>query len=143
MSSISDSKKERPIMVLDASNQILGRLASHAAKQALLGREVIVVDCDKAIILGRKRSIINEYKESRQRGGASLNGPNFPKHSERLMKRTIRGMLHYNHGRGKAAFKRIKCFSKVPIEYESIKKSIPIKKVKTKSISLNELSKEI
>lgn len=130
-------------LVVDAENAVLGRLASFVAKQALLGKEVAVVNSDKAIVTGRKRMVIEEYKISRQRGGSSLKGPNFPKHADRLLKRTIRGMLHYNHGRGKEAFKRIKCYIGVPKEFESSKKHSFSREIKTQIITLNELGKEL
>jgi large subunit ribosomal protein L13 len=139
----TENQMERPKLVIDASDMVLGRIASYVAKQALLGKEVSVVNCENAVVLGRKRSIIDEYKEARQRGGSSLNGPNFPKHSDRLMKRTIRGMLHYNHGRGKEAFKRIRCYIGVPKELESLKQKIPGKQLMTKSMTLKEVSREL
>ena len=95
------------IFVIDASNTVLGRVASSAAKKAVLGYNVKVVNCKEAIISGRRQNVLKEYRLARGRGGSSLNGPNFPKESFRIMKRTIRGMLNYSHGKGKEAFKRV------------------------------------
>lgn len=134
---------ERPTIVIDAAHAVLGRLASFAAKQALLGKKVIVVNCGEAIVTGNRDNILKEYRVARQRGGASLNGPNFPKHSERLVKRTIRGMLYFRHGRGKDAFKRIICYNHVPKEYESSKKEMAKRTIMTNSIKISEISKII
>src|SRR5690349_5223962 len=104
---IAKEKKEseRQQIVVDVTDAILGRVASFIAKQALLGKKVIVVNCDNALVSGQRRMIINEYHISRVRGGTSLNGPHFPKHPERLMKRTVRGMLSYTQQRGLDALK--------------------------------------
>ena len=49
--------KENQI-VLDATATAAGRVASYASKQALLGNKVFVVNCDKAIVTGNKRSVV-------------------------------------------------------------------------------------
>lgn len=138
--------KEHKTIVIDANNAVLGRLASYVAKQSLLGNKVIVVNCNEAVITGRRAGIIEEYRESRARGGSSQKGPNFPKEAFRIVKRTVRGMLSYKQGRGEAALKRVICYNDIPKEYESSKKSIEIvsadnKKVKT--LNLGELSRII
>jgi large subunit ribosomal protein L13 len=131
-------------IVIDATGARLGRLASFAAKQALLGKDVVIVNCKAAIVTGHKRSVIDEYKITRQRGGSSLNGPHFPQSPEKIIKRTVRGMLSYKQGRGLVALKRIICHTNVPAEFEQIKKPfIAQKPTLAKSISLADLSKEI
>ena len=134
---------EKEKVVIDAGEGILGRIASYAAKQALLGKSVIIINCHNALITGRRRTSIREYGEIRRRGGASLKGPFFPKHSERLMKRTVRGMLNYQQARGLEAFKRILCYPNVPEEYKNSKKIIFKTDTKAKTMSLQDLSKEI
>ena len=130
-------------IIIDATDGIMGRVASYAAKQALLGKEVIILNCEKLQITGRKRTTIEEYKIKRQRGGSSLRGPHFPKQAEKIMKRTVRGMLPYKQARGLEAFKRILCYDGVPKEYESAKKITLVRELKARAISLGELSKEI
>ncbi len=130
-------------LIIDATNATLGRLSSFAAKQALLGKEIIIVNCKKAIITGNKSSIAKEYYESRARGGHSLKGPNFPKAPERIVKRTIRGMLSYKQGRGREALKRIMCYNEIPQEYLAEKKILAGKEKNVNTISLEELSKLI
>lgn len=130
-------------IVVDAANGILGRVASFAAKEALKGKNVIVLNCSEAVITGNERTTISIYHTKRARGGSSLKGPFFPKHPDRLMKRTIRGMLPYKKERGLLAFKRIKCFSDAPKEYEKAGKISLNSNPQSKNISLGELSKEI
>jgi large subunit ribosomal protein L13 len=130
-------------IVIDASKCVLGRVASYAAKQALLGKKIIIVNCEEVILTGRKKSIIEEYNSARRRGGSSLKGPFFPNIPEKLVKRTIRGMLSYTKQRGLGALKRIKCYNKILKEHEADKKIVLTKEKKTKTIKLNELSKRI
>ena len=135
---------QREVLVVDASNAQLGRLASFAAKQALLGKRVVVVNASLCLISGGKRMIISEYKEARGRGGNSLNGPNFPKDSQRILKRTIRGMLRFRHGRGKDAFDRIRIHENVPKEFESSKMTKFEKKdMLARTMTLGDLAGEI
>lgn len=130
-------------IVIDASGSVLGRLSAFAAKQALLGKSIVIVNCEKAIITGRKRFIVENYKEKRQRGGSSQKGPHFPQDSFRIIKRTVRGMLPYKQQRGLVAFKKIMCYNSVPKEYESAKKITLSRNLKAKSLSLAEVSKEL
>lgn len=139
----SKTNEVKPELVIDASNSVLGRIASYVAKQALLGKNVVVLNCDNILLTGRKRMVIDEYNIARRRGGTSLNGPHFPKHTDRLMKRTVRGMLSYTQERGLLALKRVICYPNVPAQYESVKKVSIQRPVKTKTMSLGELSKEI
>lgn len=131
-------------IVIDGTGAILGRLASYAAKQSLLGKEVVIVNCDKIIIAGSRRNIIEEWSHAARRGGHSLKGPFVPrKNTERMVKRTIRGMLSYKQARGLAAWKRIRCHPSVPAEYEAAKKLTLVRPIKNQTVQLSELSKVI
>ena len=136
-------KSKKADVVIDAKNAILGRLSSYVAKQALLGKEIAVVNCNEVVITGKPRTTISEYKEMRSKGGAALKGPFFPKIPEKVVKRTIRGMLSYKQGRGNSALKKIKCYNEVPSEYEGSKMITAGKEKTTKTIKLKELHKEI
>lgn len=143
---IAQNNTNVKVLVIDGENTILGRLCSYAVKQALLGKEVAIVNCEKVVVSGRRGNIVDEYNVSRRRGGHSLKGPFFPRHPERLVKRTVRGMLQYKEGRGAAAFDRIKCYDLVPKEFESQKKvikEISAENKKVKTMSLAEIYKVI
>ncbi len=137
------SEIKRPKTIIDATNASLGRLASYAAKQALLGKEIVIVNCSEAVITGNRKMIISEYLVTRQRGGSSMRGPFFPKQPERIVKRTIRGMLPHRQGRGEAAMQRIMCYNHTPQEYKDSKKILAGKEKTTTTLKLSELSKEI
>jgi len=130
-------------MNIDATNLILGRVASFAAKKALLGETINIVNCEKAVITGYKKALLIEFKRKRERGIPSK-GPFYPRSPEKIVKRTIRGMLPYKQEKGKKAFKRIRCYVGVP---ENIKNTETIKiadinKLPTlKYLKLEEISK--
>ena len=130
-------------IVIDGKNAILGRLASYTAKQLLLGKEVRVVNCDEVVVSGNHSSIVREYSEARKKGGASLQGPHFPREPEKIVKRTIRGMLPYKQGRGETGFKMVKCYNGVPSELEKVKKIVSGKEKKIKTIKLKDLGDHI
>lgn len=130
--------------IIDATGSIFGRLCSFAAKKALEGNEVIIVNSEKTAITGNKQNIIEEYGEIRKKGGHSLKGPKYSRVPYKMLKRGIRGMLpDFRKGIGKQAFKRIKCYDGIPKEFEN-KRTIkmPILK-KVKYIGLEELSERI
>ncbi|MBI3334242.1 50S ribosomal protein L13 [Candidatus Pacearchaeota archaeon] len=131
------------MIIIDASNTVLGRLASYVAKQALLGKEVIVVNCEQAVVTGGRRMIIKEYQTLVYRGGHSLKGPFHNKsHAEQFVKRTIRGMLSYKQGRGAAAFGRIKCYTSVPKAY-SAEKKISLPQAVHSTMTIKEVMQEL
>ena len=108
-------------MIIDATNHIAGRIASLAAKSALLGESVEIINCEKAYITGSRENVLAKYKRKRAMG-APATGPFFPRQSHMMLKRIIRGMLPYKTDRGLKAFKRIKCHHGVP---ESLKNKKP------------------
>ena len=107
-------------MIIDATNLILGRFAAFATKKALLGETIEIVNCEKAIITGKKENIRLKYKSRRERG-IPAKGPFFPRVSDRLVRRAIRGMLPYKQEKGKTAFARIKCHIGVPAIFKDKK----------------------
>lgn len=131
------------MLIIDASDAPLGRLASYAAKQALLGKSIVVLNCESALVSGRKSSIIKTYKTKRARRSFLLKGPHFPKTPERIVKRTIRGMLPYKQERGRLALKRIICYNNTPRDYENSSKIRLQKILNIKTITLKELSQDI
>lgn len=130
-------------IVIDADNVVLGRLASYVAKQALLGKEVSVLNCEKAVVSGSRRIIVAKYHTLRTKGGSSLKGPIFPTLPARMVKRTIRGMLSHKQGRGADAFKRIKCYEGIPKEFAESKKQNIAQSNGMLSMTLAEISEEL
>jgi len=101
-----------PIYV-DAEGHVAGRLSSWVAKKALEGKDVVVVNSEKAIIIGSKRDIIMDFSAKYARG-EMYRGPFYPRMPDQILRRIIRGMLPYNKARGRIAFRRVKTYIGVP-----------------------------
>ncbi len=131
-------------IIIDANEAIFGRLCSYAAKQALEGNDVIIVNCENAIISGNKKDIIKKHQILKAKGGFSQKGPRYSKIAYKILKRGIRGMLpDHRKGIGRIAFKRVICYDKIPEELRN-KKMIKMKKIKhDKYIKLEELCNKL
>ena len=128
--------------LIDGKGAILGRLASYVAKETLKGEEIIILNCDQVIITGNKKNIEESFHEKRSRVGSSQKGPKHSKSSEKIVKRTIRGMLpEHRFGRGREAFKRIKCYVRIPKEFQESKTIKAGKGKPFKFITIKEVSK--
>ncbi len=79
-------------LTIDASGMILGRLASTAAQRLKDGDTVHIVNAEQAVVSGRPEDVYDKYRGRRERGSRD-HGPNFPKAPDRIVKRTVRGML--------------------------------------------------
>ena len=55
----------------------------------------------------------------------------------------VRGMVPYKQERGRMALKRVICYNDTPKELEASKKISLVKEVRSKSIVLKELSREM
>ncbi len=132
-------------MILDGTNLILGRLASYAAKKALEGESVIIVNCEKVLMTGKREMLLAQFKE-REDKGHPYHGPFYAKMPDRFVRRAIRGMLPYKADRGVKAFKRIKCFMGVPESYitqklETLEKHSYSKLKTLNFITVNDIAK--
>jgi len=131
-------------IIIDATGATFGRLCSFAAKKALEGNDIIILNSEKTIISGNKKDIIEKYSKMIKKGGTAQKGPNYSKVPYMMLKRGIRGMLpNYREGIGSQAFSRIKCYEGVPKEFEKEKSQRFISKDYDRHIELGELSKKI
>jgi large subunit ribosomal protein L13 len=134
--------------VIDAKGLILGRLASTVAKQLLSGdEEIYIVNAEKAVISGSRATTLKDYRETRERGATEF-GPYFPKRPDRILKRTIRGMLPYKRTRGRDAMSRLKVYVGVPYELKgaeliTIKEADMGRLSSSKYIELGEVSQKL
>jgi large subunit ribosomal protein L13 len=100
-------------MIIDAKNLIIGRLASFAAKQALLGETIEIINIEQTIITGSKQNVVAKQHQRLSRGH-TYKGPFTERNEENFFKRLVRGMLPYKQAHGKIAWKKIKCHIGVP-----------------------------
>lgn len=128
--------------IIDGKNAVLGRLASYAAKEALKGEEIVILNCDQVIITGNKKNIREEFEEKRRKVGSGQKGPKHSRSIDKIVKRAIRGMLpDHRHGRGKIAYRKIKCYVGVPKEFQESKKIVGGREKKSKFVYVKEISK--
>ncbi|MBS7621443.1 50S ribosomal protein L13 [Candidatus Bathyarchaeota archaeon] len=137
---------ESDYKVINADGLILGRMASVIAKRLLKGEKIAVVNAEKAIISGKKRSKVGEAKDFLEVGHPGK-GPMHPRRPDRILRRTIRGMLPYKQLKGKQAYKRLRVFIGIPeelknLEMETIEEA-QAKKLTCPYFTLGELAKEI
>jgi len=106
---------EGPI-IIDASNLILGRLASIVAKHLLSGRSVVVVNAEKALVTGARSSILEEAhaKLEIRTLGSKSKSPKHPRRPDGILRRTVRGLLPRDKEKGKDAFSRLRVYIGVP-----------------------------
>ncbi|CVK31961.1 MAG: 50S ribosomal protein L13 [Methanoculleus bourgensis] len=109
------------VTVIDADGLLLGRMASVVAGRALAGEEIAIVNAEKAIVSGDRAYVLADYYRKRNRGSRE-GGPFYPRRPDHIIKRTIRGMLPYKRERGIAAFKRIKVYVGVPVEFSAMER---------------------
>lgn len=127
-------------LIIDATGAAIGRLATFAAKQSLLGKKIFIINCDEAVITGKQHAILAFYKVKFARGGYSQKGPYFSKDPGKILRRTIRGMLPWNINRGREAYRKIKCFNEAPEEYSKSEKIVTFKRAKSPYITLSKLA---
>jgi large subunit ribosomal protein L13 len=120
------------MIIIDATDLILGRLASYAAKEALLGHEIIIINSEKAFISGKKSNVFEFYLHKMERG-TPIKGPFLHRMPDKIVRRTIRGMLPWKHAKGKAIYRKVKCYVGVPEEFKD-KKGITIESANVKKL---------
>jgi large subunit ribosomal protein L13 len=109
----------QPEEVVDASNLILGRMASYVAKKALSGNRVVVLNAERAVISGTKERVVARAKlklKTRTLGNLEKS-PTHPRKPDGYVRRVIRGMLPWKKPSGKQAFHRVKVYIGTPDEY--------------------------
>jgi large subunit ribosomal protein L13 len=132
--------------LINADGLILGRMASKVAKRLLNGEEVVIVNAEKAVLSGKKKSKVAEAKEFLE-VGAPMRGPFHYRRPDRIVRKTVRGMLPIKQPKGKNAYKKLKVFMGVP---EGLKdqQMTPLTeaqsaKLKGPHFTLAELAKEV
>jgi len=135
------------MIVIDASNLIVGRMGTIVAKKALLGNEVAVVNVEKAVVTGKPEVVVQRYFTKKNKG-VRKKGTVLKRNPEMLVKRIVRGMLPYKQERGKVALERIKFYLGVPEEFkdkkaETVENANISKVMNTKHITILELSRAL
>jgi large subunit ribosomal protein L13 len=136
----------RLAMIINADGLILGRMASKIAKRLLTGEEIIVVNTEKAVISGSKRTKVTEAKEFLEVGGVRR-GPFHYRRPDRIVRKAVRGMLPMKQPKGKQAYKRLKTYIGVPDECKDQKMETIVdaqsRKLTCPHFTVGEFAKEI
>jgi len=112
---------------------VLGRMAAVVAKESLIGEEVMVVNCEKMVVSGKKTNTVANEKKKRDRKGYPLKSAKFSRLPDRYVRRTIRGMVPWKQARGKEAYKRVMCYVGIPAGLAG-KEMITIKEASMKKL---------
>lgn len=137
------------IKVYDAENMVVGRLGAKVAKVALLGANVVIVNAEKAIITGKRRTVIEAFKEkfNIRTSYNPRKGPFHERRPDKMVRKMFRGMLPWPTPRGKAAYKRIKVYIGVPKQYTESEKIVlegaKYRSMTQKFITVADLSHEL
>jgi len=136
----------KPVTVINAEGLILGRMTSIIAKRLLNGEEIVIVNAEKAVLSGKKKSKVTEAKEFLEVGSPKM-GPFHPRRPDRIVRRTVRGMLPYRQPKGKQAYKRLKVFIGLPEEFKDQKmetiEAAQAKKLTCPYFTISEFAKEL
>ena len=105
---------EATTFVYNAEDKVLGRLASVVAKQLITAKKagedtrVIIVNAEKAIVTGKRSTILSDYR-AKYELNHPRKGPFFPRMPDQILTRTVRGMLPYQtHSRGRNALRSLR-----------------------------------
>ena len=135
------------LVVVNAENQILGRMATHIVKLLKQGKKVIVVNSEKAVISGPRSRVVQGYQlifRVRKFQNPEKNTIKRPRNPINIVKRTVRGMLPKNKSR-QTMLKNLIVYIGVPEEYKGKQmvrfEDADVKRLKGKYITVGELSK--
>ncbi|ALU11639.1 50S ribosomal protein L13 [Ignicoccus islandicus DSM 13165] len=105
------------VVIVDGSNQILGRMASHVAKMLLDGYEVHVINAEKVVLSGEPKRVIEGYRillNVKTHRNPYRNKIKRPRNPRALVKDAVKGMLPKDKKRGREALGRLRVYVGVP-----------------------------
>ncbi len=136
----------QPRTFVDAEGQILGRMCSKVAKKLLNGEEVVILNSEKAVLSGKRKSKVAEAKEFLE-VGAPKRGPFHYRRPDMIVKKTVRGMLPFKQPKGKKALANLRVYMGVPFEFKDQKAErfaeTDATKLKGPKLTLGDLAKEL
>jgi len=117
------AKTEQPVVV-DAAQQVAGRMASKIAKLLIEGKHVVVLNAETSLMSGSKKNIFAEYMQRKELKSIvnPINAPHRPRQPNMILNRMIRGMLPRRKPKGQNAFKRLKVHIGIPTPYRTVEK---------------------
>jgi large subunit ribosomal protein L13 len=109
-------------LYIDATGHIAGRLASVVASQILRGKKIVVLNSEKAVISGDRRSVVAQWKQRLELGSKvnPIYGPFHPRRPDNIMWRMVRGMVPKTKTKGTLGLKRVRFYIGVPEKYSGV-----------------------
>jgi large subunit ribosomal protein L13 len=129
-------------MIVDADGAILGRIASKVAKDLLRGEDIIVINSEKIVVSGNPDAVFKRFFEKRERGD-TFKGPFYPRYPDRILVRSVRGMLPYKKEKGKRALKKLRVYIGNPDNLKGEKISKTSEDLKCKFTNLEQICKKL
>lgn len=108
----ADKLPARTAYYVDATNLIVGRLASLVAEKLLLGEHVTIINTEKAVFTGNPRILAKLWQtrlDLRPRGNPEK-GPRFSRMPDRIVRKIIEGMVPFKRQRGVEAMNRLNIY---------------------------------
>ena len=141
-----EAAKTSGAAIINGEGLILGRMCSQVAKRILNGEEVIIVNAEKVMLSGKRQNKVLEAHVFLE-VGAPDRGPFHSRRPDRIVRKTVRGMVPWKQPKGKVAYKRLKVFMGVPVELKDHAmetfQNANISNLKGPRLSLGELAAEI
>jgi len=132
--------------IIDAEGLILGRMASIVAKRLLENENIIIANAEKAVLSGKKKSRLKKVKKFLEVGHPKK-GPFHYRRPDRIVRKTVRGMLPFKQPKGKQAFKRLRVSIGIPERFKKQKMETlaeaRAEKLTCPYLTLGQLAKEI
>lgn len=104
------------MIVINAKDQVAGRIAARVAKLLLNGEDVAVVNSEQAIVSGLLRTSVETMNSRRGQKNKRdpEEGPKYPSLPHLFLRRIVRGMLPKKSQRGRDALHKLRCYTGVP-----------------------------
>lgn len=111
------------VIYIDATGHIAGRLCSEVASQILRGQRIVVLNAEKAVLSGKRDTVIAAWKQKLELGSKvnPIYGPLHPRKPDNIMWRMVRGMVPKTKPKGTLGLKRLRVYIGVPAKYTGVK----------------------
>jgi large subunit ribosomal protein L13 len=110
------------VLYIDATGHIAGRLCSRVASEILRGKRIVVLNAEKAVLSGKRDTVIAEWKQRLELGSKvnPIYGPLHPRRPDNIMWRMVRGMVPKTKPKGTLGLKRLRVYIGVPEKYSKV-----------------------
>lgn len=115
---VREKEKQLPEEVFDGAGAVVGRLSALVVKKLLQGKRVVILNCEKGVISGDPKGVVQRYRAKRgmQNKSDPEHSPKWPRRPDFLFKKILSGMVP-RKPRGRSAFKKLRIYLGVPSEY--------------------------